>query len=185
MEASVSYSSFADSRVFSARCVTLRLLFAFIHTNHKFHQQSRARPHHWAALDPVSSLWGALVRVSSQKKLPAPQTDKSVEFCQFSECQALLHKRKAPQLKTFRADHWNISENIQSYIKQPDSLLGFNTAQSWKSLLALARLWQVEWTANCSNIGCLVDHTSPSWALLVIRNNAISEISKINSVTAT
>jgi len=34
------------SRVFSARCVTPRVLFAFIHFNHKFHEQSQARPHH-------------------------------------------------------------------------------------------------------------------------------------------
>ena len=56
-------------------------------------------------------------------------------FCQFSECQALLHKRKAPLLKTFWTIHWKIHESIQSYIKQLVSLLGFNMAQSWKSLL--------------------------------------------------
>jgi len=34
----------------------------------------------------------------------------------------------------------------------------------------------VEWTAHCSNIGCLVDHTSPAWVLLDIRNNAITQM---------
>jgi len=29
----------------------------------------------------------------------------------------------------------------------------------------------MEWTAQCSNIGCLVDH--PTWTLLDIRHNAI------------
>ena len=58
MKGLVSYSSSADSRVFSAHSVTLRLLFAFINFNHKFHEQSQACPHHWAALDPVSSQWG-------------------------------------------------------------------------------------------------------------------------------
>jgi len=60
------------------------------------------------------------------------------------------------------------------------------TAQSWKSLLwPGCGNWQVAWTAHCSNIGGLVDHTSPAWALLDIRNNAITqmfEISKINSL---
>ena len=46
VKASVSYSSYADSRVFSARCVTLRLLFASIHFNHTFHEQSQPCPHH-------------------------------------------------------------------------------------------------------------------------------------------
>jgi len=105
-------------------------------------------------------------------------------FCQFSECQALLHKRKAPLLKTFWTIHWKIYESIQSYIKQLVSLLGFNMAQSWKSLL-----WPScgKWTAHCSNIGCLVDHTSPAWALLDIGNNAIYQIfwdQQINSITA-
>jgi len=43
-------------------------------------------------------------------------------------------------------------------------------------IFALARLWQVEWTAHYSNIGCFVDHTSPAWALLGIRNNAITHM---------
>ena len=32
----------------------------------------------------------------------------------------------------------------------------------------------MEWTAQCSNIGCLVDH--PTWTLLDIRNNAITHM---------
>ena len=31
--------------------------------------------------------------------------------------------------------YWNIYQSIQSYIKQPVSLLGYNMAQSWKYLL--------------------------------------------------
>ena len=72
VKASVSCLSPADSRVFSARCVTLRLLFAFIHFNHKFHEHSQEHLHHWAALDPVSLPWGPLVQLASQTKLPAP-----------------------------------------------------------------------------------------------------------------
>jgi len=43
-------------------------------------------------------------------------------------------------------------------------------------IFALAKLWQVEWTAHCSNTGCLVDHTSPAWALIDNRNNAITQM---------
>jgi len=43
-------------------------------------------------------------------------------------------------------------------------------------ILALARLWQMESIAQCSNIGCLVEHTSPALALLDIRNNAITQL---------
>ena len=135
MNASVSFSSSADSTVFSALCVTL----CFIYFSHKFHERSQACRHHWAAMDQVSLPWG-LVRLSPQTKPPAPQiailkTTNQWSFCQFSECQAPLHKRKAPLVKTFWAVHWNIYRSIQSYIEQPISLLGFNTAQSWKSSL--------------------------------------------------
>ena len=34
----------------------------------------------------------------------------------------------------------------------------------------------MDWTAQCCNIGCLVDHGSPPWALLDIRNNAIAQM---------
>jgi len=37
-------------------------------------------------------------------------------------------------------------------------------------ILALVRLWQREWATQCSNIGGLVDHTSPAWARCVARN---------------
>ena len=43
----------------------------------------------------------------------------------------------------------------------------------------------MEWTAQCSNIGCLVDHTSPAWALLDIRNNAITQMFRDKIFTAT
>jgi len=36
---------------------------------------------------------------------------KSVEFFQFSECQALLHKRKVPLLKTFWRRFWCVAED--------------------------------------------------------------------------
>jgi len=178
VKASVSCSSSADSRVFSARCVTLRLLLAFIHFNHKFQEHSQERPHHWAALDPVSSPWGALLQLASQTKLPAPKieiwnTINQWSVCQFWECQAPLHKRKTPTLKTFWTIHWSIYESIQSCIKQPASLLGYGTELK---IFALARLWQLEWTVHCSNNGCLVDHTSPAQALLDIRNNAITQM---------
>jgi len=39
----------------------------------------------------------------------------------------------------------------------------------------MGRLWHVEWTAQYSNIGCLIDHTSPTWALLDITNIAITQ----------
>jgi len=45
VKASVSYSSSADSGVFSARCVSLRLLFAFIYFSDKFQEQSQVCPH--------------------------------------------------------------------------------------------------------------------------------------------
>jgi len=43
-------------------------------------------------------------------------------------------------------------------------------------IFGLAMLWQVEWTAHCSNIGCLVHHTNPAWTLLDIRNSAITQM---------
>ena len=168
MKAWISYSSSADSRVFSARCVILGLLFAFIRFNHKFHEQSQACPHHWASLDSVSSPWGTFLWLVPQ--IGRWNTIYQWRFRQFSEFQAPLHKRGAAMFKTFCTVHWNIYESIQGYIKQPVSLLGFNMAQSWKSLL-----WSGcgKWNAHCSNIGCLVDQ------------HCCSEISKINSVTAT
>ena len=45
------------------------------------------RPHHWAALDPVPSPWGALVRLSPQTKLPVPQTEIWNIISQWSFCQ--------------------------------------------------------------------------------------------------
>jgi len=38
--------------------------------------------------------------VSPQTELPAPQIEIR-SFCQFTECQAPLHKRKAPPLQSF------------------------------------------------------------------------------------
>ena len=60
---------------------------------------------------------------------------KSVEFVNFENFKPRCTKIKPLFLKTFSTVHWNYFESIQSYIKQPVSLLGFNTAQSWKSLL--------------------------------------------------
>ena len=174
MNASVSYSSSADSTVFSARCVAL----CFIHFSHKFDERSQARPHHWADLEPVSLPWG-LVHLAPQTKLPAPQieiwnTINQWSFCQFSECQAPLHKRKAPSVKTFWTVHWNIYQSIQSYIKQTVSLLGFNTAQSWKSSL---RPGCGKWSGqHNAAISVVSSTTSPTWALVDIRNNAITQM---------
>jgi len=125
-------------------------------------------------------------------KTPSPQieiwnTINQWSFCQFLECQAPLHKRKAPLLKTFWTVHWNINESIQSYIKQPVSLLGFNTAQSWKSLLwpscgkwngqHIAAILVASSTILAQHGLCLTSET--------MRLHKCSEISKINSVTAT
>jgi len=97
MKALVSYLSSADSRAFSVHCITLCLLFAFIHFNHKFHEQFYARPYHWASVDSVSSPWGALAQLSpkqsSQSQIEIWNTINQWSFCQFSECQASLHKR--------------------------------------------------------------------------------------------
>ena len=108
-------------------------------------------------------------------------------FCQFSECQAPLLKRKARPLQTFRTVHWNIYQSIQSYIKQPVSLLGFNTEQSWKSLLwPGCGKWNGQHNAAMlvASSTMLTQHglclTSETMRLL-----KYSEISKINSVTAT
>ena len=122
---------------------------------------------------------GGLVHLAPQTKLPAPQieiwnTINQWSFCQFSECQAPLHKRKAPSVKTFWTVHWNIYQSIQSYIKQTVSLLGFNTAQSWKSSL---RPGCGKWSGQ-HNAAILVvsSTTSPTWALVDIRNNAITQM---------
>jgi len=189
VKAWVSYSSSADSRVFSARYVTLRLLFAFIHFNHKFHEQSQGRPHHWAAQDSVSPPWGTLVWLAPQTKLPAPQIQiwKTINkwgFCLFSECQDSLHKRKSPLLKTFWTAHRNIYESIQNCIKELVSLLDFNMKQSWKSLLwpgcgkwngqHIAAILVVSSTILAQHGLCLTSETM--WLL------KCSEISKINWV---
>ena len=54
-------------------------------------------------------------------------------------------------------------------------VLTWHTGTEFK-ILYLARLWQEEWTAQCSNIGCLVNHTSLAWALLNIRDNVITQM---------
>ena len=164
MKALFSYSSSGDPEVFNARCVTLCLLFALIHFNHKFHEQSQPRSSlscSGPSLITMEGVWYSYL----PNKAPSPHTEiwniiNQWSFCRFSECQAPLHKCKAPLLKTFWTIYWNIYENIQRYSKQSVSLLGFNTAQL--KIFGLARLWQVECTARCSNIGCLVDHTSPA-----------------------
>ena len=132
---------------------------------------------------------GALVRLSPQTKLQPPNWNmkyyKTVEFCQFAECQAPQHKCKASRLKTFWTIHWNIYETIQSYFKQPVSLLGFKTAQSCKSLLwpgcskwngqHIAAILVVSSTILTQHGFCLTSET--------MRLLKCSEI-KINSVTA-
>jgi len=82
--------------------------FAFIHFNQKSHEKSHARPHHWAALDLVSSPWGHFDADSPPNKAPRPPNwnmkyYKSVGFLSiFRIFQAPLHKRKAFLSKTFR-----------------------------------------------------------------------------------
>jgi len=109
-----------------------------------------------------------------------------VEFLSTFRIQAPLHKRKAPLLKTFWTVH-NIYGSIQSHIKQPVSLIGFNTAQGWKSFLWLGcGKWNGQYIAAILVVSStiLARHrlylTSETMRLL-----KCSEISKINSVTAT
>jgi len=72
VKTSVSYSPSANSRIFSARLVTLRLLFTVIYFNRKFHEQSHARL-------IIKLLWTSLVAkgglgaVILQLKLPVPK----------------------------------------------------------------------------------------------------------------
>jgi len=134
---------------------------------------------------------GAFVQLASQTKLPAPKIEiwnaiNQWRFCQFSECQAPLHKRKTPTLKTFWTVHWNIYESIQSYIEQPVSLLGFNTAQSWKSLLwPGCGNWNGQYIAEILVVSTILAHHGLYLTSETMRLLKCSEISKINSVTAT
>jgi len=114
---------------------------------------------------------------------------KSVEFCQFSECQAPQHRRKSSRLKTFWIIHWNIYEIYESILsyKQPVSLLGFNTAQSWKSLI-----WPScgKWNGQCIAAILVVLSTILAQHGLCLTSETMrllkcSEMNKINSVTAT
>jgi len=189
MKASVSDSSCAGSRVFSARSYTLvySLLVYISITNFMSI---------FKCAFIIELLWiqcrrhGGFGALSYPNKAPSPpnwnKCYKSVEFCQFSECQAQLYKREAPLLKTFWTVHWNIYESIQSYIKQPVSLHGFNTAQSWKSLLwpscgkcngqHIAAILVVSSTILVQHGLCLTSET--------MRLHKCSKMSKINSVTA-
>ena len=112
---------------------------------------------------------------------------KSVEFCQFSECHALLHKRKAPLLKTYWTIHWNIYESVQSFIIQPVSLLGFNMAQSWKSLLwPGCGKWNGQHIAAILVVSLtILAHHGLCLTLETMQLLKCSEISKINSVAIT
>jgi len=93
----------------------------------------------------------------------------------------------SPRLKTFWAIHWNIYESIQSYIKQPVSVLGFNTAQSWKSLLwSSCGKWNGQHIAGI----LVVSSTTPAqhglcWTSETMLSLKCSEMSKISSVTTT
>ena len=124
----------------SARSVTLRL-FVFIHFNHKSHEQSQA------ALI-IKLLWtqsrGALVGLASHKKVPSPPNRnmkhyKPLEFFTIFGMSSPAWTNVKPLYWRLSGDgsvwtdDWNIYQYIQKYIKQPDSSLGFDTAQRWKS----------------------------------------------------
>jgi len=98
-------------------CHSPFMICIFIHFNHKFHEQSQVCPHHWAALDSVSSPWGLWCgyppKQSSQPQSEIWNTMNQWSFCQFSEFQAPLHKRKAPLLKTF----WTFFETFMRAFK--------------------------------------------------------------------
>jgi len=105
---------------------------------------------------------------------------KSVEFLSLSRMSIPLHKRKAPPLKTFSQRFCldrslkHLSEHSELY-QAAGFVVWFKHGTELK-IFALARLWQVEWTAQCSHIGRLVDHTSPARALFDIRNNAVTQM---------
>jgi len=117
---------------------------------------------------------------------------KSVEFLSVFKMAISLHKRKAHLFATFCNSsvwtvHSNIYHRIHSYIKQPVSQLGFNTAPSWKSSLwPGCGKWNEQHNAVISVVSsatlaqrglCLTSET--------MRSLKCSEMSKINSVTAT
>jgi len=117
---------------------------------------------------------------------------KPVECWQFLECQAPCTNLKPLSWRLSDDDsvwtvHWNIHQSIQSSIKQSVSLLGFNTAQSWKS-----SLWPgcVRWNGQRSAAKLIVTSTILSQHGLCLTSETMrllkcSEISKINSFTAT
>ena len=120
--------------------------------------------------------------VSPQTKLPAPKIEVwntiNQRSCQFSECQA-------PLWKTFWTVYWNIYESIRSYLKQPVSLLGFNTAQSWKSLLwPGCGNWNGQYIAAILVVSStILAHHGLYLTSETMRLLKCSKVSKINSIT--
>ena len=134
-------------------------------------------------------------------KAPAPQIEIWNTISQWSfvnfqnvkprstNVKPLDWRLSGPFVKTFTWEHSDLHlyESIQIYIKQPVSLLGFNTAQSWKSLLwsscgkwneqHIAGILVVSSTILAQHGLCLTSET-----MLLLK---CSEMSKTNSVTTT
>ena len=81
---------------------------------------------------------GGFGAVIAPNKAPNPPNGnmkyKSVEFLSIFRMSSPATQTQSPSIEDF-LDRLLKHENIQSYIKWPVSLLGFNTAQRWKSLL--------------------------------------------------
>jgi len=115
---------------------------------------------------------------------------KSVEFLSIFRMSSLPAQMQSPHWRLSGEDsvwtvHWSINKSIQSYIKQPVSLLGFNTAQSWiSSLWPGCGKWNGQRNAAILVVSSTTQHglclTSDTTRLFIC-----SEMSKINSITAT
>jgi len=142
----------------------------------------------WTQSHHHGGLWHSYPpKQSSQPQIEIWNTINQWSFCQFSECQAVLHKRKAPLLKTFWTVCWNINKSIQSCIKQQVSLHGFNMAQIWKSLFwPGCGKWDGQHIAAILVVlsAILAQHRLCSTSE-TMRFLKCSKISKINLITAT
>ena len=117
---------------------------------------------------------------------------KSVEFLSIFRMSSLPAQMQSPHWRLSGEDsvwtvHWSINKSIQSYIKQLVSLLGFNTAQSWKSLLwSSCGKWNEQHIAGILVVSLtILAHHGLCLTLETMRLLKCSEISKINSVAIT
>jgi len=118
--------------------------------------------------------YGAL---SPQTRLPAPKIEIWNAINQWS---FVNFQNVKPRCTNVKPRYWRLSapfiEREHSEIHQTADFVAWCSHGTEMKIFALARLWQVEWTVPYSNIGFLVDHTSSAWALLGIRNNAITQM---------